>query len=191
MKKVHKDKKKRRRFTGPQPGTKSGRRPADKPLINRLSTACQPVIVFLHRFYIGFPLFVLPKNRSRQLSSMPQKPHRTAVFWANRPVGYPSYRTAAPLHRRAPPRPDPPVVCPGFGFDRSFRTCVFDALGGKRDGCLLGEPTRRRPVLPGPARPRRAPPRPDTPAVCPGFGLDKLLKYTHEFIKNTRCRLSH
>ena len=36
-------------------------------------------------------------------------------------------------------------------------TVVFDALEtleGKRDGCLLGEPTCRRPVLPGPALPR-------------------------------------
>ena len=36
-------------------------------------------------------------------------------------------------------------------------TVVFDALetlGGKGDGCLLGEPSRRRPVLPGLAPPR-------------------------------------
>ena len=48
--------------------------------------------------------------------------------------------------------------------EESLRTVVYDALealGGKRDGCRLGEPTRRRPVLPGPAPPRR-------PAVrCP------------------------
>ena len=43
-----------------------------------------------------------------------------------------------------------------------------------------GEPTRRRPVLPGPAPPRRsavcrlAPTRPWY--VCPGFGLDKSLR---------------
>ena len=34
-------------------------------------------------------------------------------------------------------------------------TVVLDALGGKQDGCVLGEPTRRRPVLPSPAPPRR------------------------------------
>ena len=48
--------------------------------------------------------------------------------------------------------------------EESFRTVVFDALEaleGKGDGCLLGEPARRRPVLPGPAPPCR-------PAVrCP------------------------
>ena len=32
---------------------------------------------------------------------------------------------------------------------------MFNALEGTRDGCLLGEPFRRRPDLPGPARPRR------------------------------------
>ena len=48
--------------------------------------------------------------------------------------------------------------------EESFRTVVFDALGGKRVGCSLGEPTRRRPVLPGPVRPAAppcaAPPQP-------------------------------
>ena len=37
----------------------------------------------------------------------------------------------------------------------AFRTTVFDALRGKRGGCVLGGPTRRRPLLPGPAPPRR------------------------------------
>ena len=49
VERIHGDKK-RRQFIGSQPGTKSGRRSADKPLINRASTACQPVIVFPHRF---------------------------------------------------------------------------------------------------------------------------------------------
>ena len=37
-------------------------------------------------------------------------------------------------------------------------TFVFDSLDilvTKKDGCLLGEPSRRNPVLPGPAPPRR------------------------------------
>ena len=38
---------------------------------------------------------------------------------------------AVPLLRRALPRPDPPVVCPGFGFDRStgfdkVTTCALE-----------------------------------------------------------------
>ena len=40
--------------------------------------------------------------------------------------------------------------------DETFKSDLFDALGGTRDGCLLGEPIRRRPVLPGPAPPRPA-----------------------------------
>ena len=39
--------------------------------------------------------------------------------------------------------------------EESFMTIVYDALGGRRAGCLLGEPTRRRPGLPGPTPPRR------------------------------------
>ena len=40
-------------------------------------------------------------------------------------------------------------------FEESFKTVVCDALASARVGCLLGEPIRRRPVLPGPAPPRR------------------------------------
>ena len=39
--------------------------------------------------------------------------------------------------------------------EETFRTVVYDALEGKRDGRLLGEPTCRRPVLPRPVPPRR------------------------------------
>ena len=44
---------------------------------------------------------------------------------------------------------------------KTFRTCVFDAFEDTTDGCLLGKPFCRSPVLPGPApSTRRAPPRP-------------------------------
>ena len=56
---------------------------------------------------------------------------------------------------------------------KTFRRRVFDALGGTRDACLLGELFCRRPVLLGPAPPPRRAPRPDPPVVCPGFGLDR------------------
>ena len=59
---------------------------------------------------------------------------------------------------------------------------VFCSLGGKKDCCLLGAPSRRRPALralpsPSLARPaapplRRAPPRPTSHLVFPGFGFD-------------------
>ena len=92
------------RSIGQQPGTKSGRRPADKPVINRLSTAgfVPPSV------YMGFPLFVLPKRRSGQLSSMPRRARWSVVFWANRPVGVLSYVPGpAPPCRIAVRRPAP------------------------------------------------------------------------------------
>ena len=92
------------------------------PLINRGSTArfVPPSV------YIGFPLFVLPKRRSGQLSSIAWRARGTFVSWANRPVGV---RLPVPaLPRRAPPRPDPPVVCPGFGFDRLGKIWKSDLL---------------------------------------------------------------
>ena len=75
--------------------------------------------------------------------------------------------------------------------EESFRTGVFDALEGTRDGCLLGEPICRRPILLGPAPPRRpsvrrpVPTRPwyrvptiqgtETPSCsCPQAMLDRL-----------------
>ena len=67
----------------------------------------------------------------------------------------------------------------GISFVRasggSFRAVVFDALEGKRVGRFLGEPARRRTVLPLPTapRPRRAPLRPDPPVGCPGFAFGK------------------
>ena len=69
------------------------------PLINRLSTASlipPPV-------YIGFPLFVLPRICSRQLSSMLWRTRGTLVSWAEKPVGVPSL-PGRPAVRR-PTRP--------------------------------------------------------------------------------------
>ena len=39
--------------------------------------------------------------------------------------------------------------------EETFKTIVYDALESKNNGCFLGEPMRRRPVLPGPAQTRR------------------------------------
>ena len=86
---------KRRRYSGPQPGTKSGRRPADKPLY---------------------------------------QPRVNRLFLSSCGLNRISFVRAC---------------------EESFRTVVFDALGGERVGCVLGKPTRRRLVLPGPAPPRR------------------------------------
>ena len=87
----------KRRYIGQQPRTKSSHRPGDKALINRRSTAnfVPPSV------YIGFPLFVLPRRRWGQLSTMPWGAKGSVVSWANRPVGVRScpvpLRPAAPL----------------------------------------------------------------------------------------------
>ena len=103
MKRVYIDK--RRRYIGLQPGMKSGRRPADKPLINRGSTTgfVPPTA------YMGIPLFVLPKKCSGHLSSMPWRARGTVVSCAKQPVGVPS-RWARPAKppRRAPLDPTRP-----------------------------------------------------------------------------------
>ena len=69
--------------------------------MNRLSTAgfVPPSV------YIGFPLFVLARGRSGQLSTIPWKAKGTVGFWATRLVGI--------LFRPAPPRPAaPPCAAP-------------------------------------------------------------------------------
>ena len=118
----------KRRYIGQQPGKKSGRRPADKPLVNR------------------------------------------------------GFCSSIDLHRISYVR----------ASDQSFRTVVPDALGKRGVGCPLGEPTRRRPVLPGPVPPRRAPPRRDPPVVYPGLAsTNQFPGYAlHEKIAETKRRRS-
>ena len=85
-------------------------------MINRRSTAgfVPPSV------YIGFPLFVLAKRRSEQLFTAVRLGARGAVgFQGHRNVGT-LFCSASPRPavRPATCRPDPPVVCPGFGLDR-------------------------------------------------------------------------
>ena len=69
--------------------------------------------------YIGFRLFVLLKRYSEQLSSVPRGLEVQLFLGRTDPSASRLARPRpAPLPRRAPPRPDPPVVCPGFGLDR-------------------------------------------------------------------------
>ena len=96
----------RRRYTGMQPGTKSASRPADKPRINRWSTASfVPPSV-----YIGFSLFVLPKSRPQRSSLIRQSVRGTVLSWANRSVGVPFCPAlpSPPLRRARSPAPTRP-----------------------------------------------------------------------------------
>ena len=107
----------------------------DKPRLNRLSTArCDPPSV-----YIGFRLFVLPKSPSGQLFTMLWRqagrlsPGRTDQ-WASSPAR----PCPAPPHRRAPPRPDPPVVRPGFWIQLVLNSTLVDT----KNGALVESKTR-------------------------------------------------
>ena len=135
------------------------------PVINRLSTGrCVPPSV-----YIGFRLFVLPKRRpghclrfagGQEGGLSPGRIDPTA----SRPT---QPRTPSPPRRAS--RPDPPVVCPDFGFDkfkyeldfscfrRDVQDSVFDPLEGKRVGLSPGR------IDPTASRPTPAPPRPAAP----------------------------
>ena len=76
--------------------------------------------------YIGFRLFVLPQRRPGQCVRFAGG--QEGGLFASRidpTASHPTQpRTPSPP-RRAPPRPDRPVVCPGFGFDRSDYTFIL------------------------------------------------------------------
>ena len=98
---------------------------------------------------------------------------------------------ARPLRRAL--RPDPPVICPGFGFDnkyeldcscfrRDVQDSVLDSLEGKREGCLRAGSTQRRPVLPSPAPLcRPAVRRPDPTGPWCVRVLDSTIVFTWDF----------
>ena len=120
-----------------------GRRALAVPLVNRLSTAGQPLVnrgstadFVPPSVYIGFRLIVLPKRRPGQCLRFAGGQERGLSPGRIDPTASRPTQPRPPSPpRRAPPRPDRPVVCPGFGFDRFF--------------CF------------------------DPPVICPGFGRDK------------------
>ena len=77
-------------------------------------------------------------------------------------------------------------------FRRDVKTIVFFSLAGKRDTCLLVEPTCRRPTLPGPTLPRRpavcrtAPAHPNPPVVFPCF--IRVLKSVRRYARTMLVR---
>ena len=80
--------------------------------MNQLSTAgfVPPSV------YIGFRLVVLLGGRSGHVSAMLWKVRGRLCLLGEQFCWHPVLRDPAPSPRRAP-RPDPPVVCPGFGLD--------------------------------------------------------------------------
>ena len=67
--------------------SRHGQRAFLVPRINRLPTACQPVILFPHSVYIGFRLFVLLERCSSDVSTIPWRVRGTLVSWADCSVG--------------------------------------------------------------------------------------------------------
>ena len=134
---------------------------------NRLSTGSELVVVFLHRFIRGHSLHETGLQRQIGVGTLFSIEERSAL--------------AVPLiNRGSTAHCVPQMVYMGFRLfvllGRRSGHFFFNALEGARDGCFLGEPFRRRPILPSPAPPpRRAPPRPDPPVVCSLFGFDKCV----------------
>ena len=91
----------------------------------RSPTGRQLLVVFLGSVGMRFPLAVPPKILPERLLRCPGGVGWAVISSANdQPPPRPS-RPAPPrpalLPSCAPPRLAPPVVCPGFGFDRSTR----------------------------------------------------------------------
>ena len=132
----------RRRYTRQQPGTKSGRRPGDKPRINRLSTAgFVPASV-----YIGFPLFVLPETHPGSHSSIVWRVRGTVFSFANSPVGVlccPSPPGPAVLPCAAPYRPARGIS--GFWIRQVDRMLRRPMLHCVETGCFPSRARKRFP----------------------------------------------
>ena len=102
-------------------------------VINRLSTAGQPLISVLHRFTYdkGCSCFRRDVQDSvfdsleskREGCLLAGSTRRRAVLPKPDPLSPP---------RRAPPQTDWPVVCPGFGIDRFVKTICVGTLASQQ-----------------------------------------------------------
>ena len=156
-----------RRYTGQQPATKSARGPAVKPLVNRASTACQPLV------FPGHALHEKGLQRQIAVSTLVNSQQRRALAvprlnrWstAGQPLVNRLFCSLSGLHRISFVR-----AC-----EETFRTVV--KVPWRDRGTVAFEADRNVGTLVCPASPRAtvrcALRRPDPPVVCPGFGLDR------------------
>ena len=89
-------------------------RAAVVPQINRLSTAGFVPL----SLYMGLRLFVLSIVQDSCPRCFGGREGRLFPGRKTPSASSPAPPRPAPPPRRASPRPDPPVICPGFGFDR-------------------------------------------------------------------------
>ena len=77
--------------------------------------------------YVGFRLFVLPKRRpARCLRFAGGQDGGLSPGRIDPTASRPTQPRPPSSPRRAPPRPDRPIVCPGFGFDKLFYRLVVE-----------------------------------------------------------------
>ena len=122
----------RQKGVGPLVGSQEHRAPL-VPRLNRLSNAGQPLISFLRLFlntnYIVCSCF--RRKRSEQCSRFAGGQEGGSSLGRIDPTASrPTLFRPAPLPRRASPRPDRPVVSPGFGFDTFFEEGELLEEGG-------------------------------------------------------------
>ena len=105
-----------RRYTGQQPRNEGRSQSADQPLINYGSTSD----FVLPSVYIELRFFRDSGEMSRTVSSVRCRSRERVVSYPSCFLsGVSSFPAPPPSPpRRAPLRPDWPVVCSGFGFDR-------------------------------------------------------------------------
>ena len=87
------------------------------PLINQMSAGCQPVILFPHSVYMGIFFCASEKIHNSCLRCPERHEGRLCPVRKNMSASHPPSPPcpAAPLCAALP---NPPAVCPGFGFDR-------------------------------------------------------------------------
>ena len=143
----------------------------DKQILSWRQTTCQPLMLFPHSVP-GHALHEkVYRDRKRGRSTSQQPGTKSVSRSADKLLS-----TAAQLRVNR-------EFCSSIGLHRislvrasgeRFRRPVPDSFEGTKKACPLGDQFCWHPVLPDPAPPSRHAPRPDSPVVCLGFGLDRF-----------------